>query len=77
MSVVDEIKATVRISELAAGYGEVKRRGRPHVCRCLCGENSDRNPSFMLDDDDFRNLYRNGGRARRGPNANATTDGCH
>jgi len=55
VSVVDEIKATVRISELAAGYGEVKRRGRPHVCRCLCGENSDRNPSFMLYDDD--NLF--------------------
>lgn len=52
MSVVDDIKASVCISELAAKYTEVKGRGRLHVCRCLCGQNSDRNPSFTLYDDD-------------------------
>jgi DNA primase len=52
MSVVDDIKAGVCISELAAQYTEVKRHGRLHVCRCLCGQNRDRNPSFTLYDDD-------------------------
>lgn len=52
MSLVDDIKAHVRISELAVRYTEVRRRGRLHVCRCLCGQNSDRNPSFTLYDDD-------------------------
>lgn len=52
MSLIDELKSSVRISDLAAEYGEVCKRGRLHVCRCLCGQNSDRNPSFTLYDQD-------------------------
>ncbi len=52
MSLIDELKSAVRVSELAAEYGEVRQRGRLHVCRCLCGQNSDRNPSFTLYDQD-------------------------
>ena len=52
MSLIDELKTSVRVSELAAEYSEVRQRGRLRVCRCLCGQNSDRNPSFTLYDQD-------------------------
>ena len=52
MTIVDEIKSYVSVTEVAARYTEVRRRGRLHVCRCLCGENTDRNPSFTLYDHD-------------------------
>lgn len=52
MSLADEIKARIRVSDIAAEYGEIRKRGRLHVCRCLCGQNSDRNPSFTLYEDD-------------------------
>ncbi len=43
------IKEAASISDVAAQYGEVKRSGPDRfVCRCLCGHNSDRHPSFML-----------------------------
>lgn len=45
---VDEIKQRVRLSDVAVQYGEVRKRGQLQICRCLCGENSDRNPSFTL-----------------------------
>lgn len=47
----DRIKREVRILDVASDYapsGAIKRRGRLHVCQCLCGQNSDRNPSFTL-----------------------------
>lgn len=52
MSLIDEIKSHVRVSDVAAQYGEVWQRGRLQVCRCLCGGNTDRNPSFTLYEDD-------------------------
>ncbi|NJM41748.1 MAG: toprim domain-containing protein [Anaerolineae bacterium] len=52
MSLVDDIKRGVCIGDVAAQYGELRRRGRLQACRCLCGENQDRNPSFMLYEDD-------------------------
>ena len=52
MTIVDDIKSLAPISDVAARYAEVKRRGRLSVCRCLCGQNTDRNPSFTLYDDD-------------------------
>lgn len=48
MSLIDELKSNIRIGDVAAQYGEVHRRGSVQVCRCLCGQNSDRNPSFTL-----------------------------
>lgn len=48
MTPVDEIKRQVRLCDVAAQYGELRKRGQLQVCRCLCGENSDRNPSFTL-----------------------------
>ncbi len=51
--VIDRIKAAARISDVAAQYGEVKPGGTERsVCRCLCGQNSDRHPSFMLYESD-------------------------
>lgn len=53
MSLIDEIKAAADIVAVAEQYTEVRRSGpRRSVCRCLCGENSDRTPSFMLYEDD-------------------------
>ena len=50
---IDRIKAAARISDVAAQYGEVKPSGTDRsVCRCLCGQNSDRHPSFMLYESD-------------------------
>jgi DNA primase len=48
MSLADDVKRAVRICDVAAQYGEVRRSGRLHVCRCLCGQNTDRHPSFTL-----------------------------
>ena len=54
MSLIDDIKSHVHVSDVAAQYGDVKRHGCVQVCRCLCGENTDRNPSFTLYEDDPR-----------------------
>jgi len=49
MSVIDDIKARVGIVELATRYAsQLWPRGRTSVCRCLCGHNTDRHPSFTL-----------------------------
>ena len=48
MTPIAEIKQQVRLSDVAAQYGDLRKRGQLQVCRCLCGENSDRNPSFTL-----------------------------
>ena len=49
MSVIDDIKARASIVEVAARYTrQMWPRGRTQVCRCLCGHNTDRNPSFTL-----------------------------
>lgn len=49
---IAEIKRTTSISDVAARYAEVRPHGRLRACRCLCGQNSDRTPSFVLYDDD-------------------------
>ena len=49
---IEQIKTQICISDVAAQYGDVQPRGRLRVCRCLCGQNSDRNPSFTLYEDD-------------------------
>ena len=42
-------KAGCSIERVAARYGEVRRSGPDRlVCHCLCGQNADRHPSFML-----------------------------
>jgi DNA primase len=52
-SLIERIKASARITDVAAQYAEVKRSGPERsVCRCLCGQNSDRHPSFMLYEND-------------------------
>src|SRR5689334_11870194 len=52
-SVVEQIKAAAHITDVASQYCEVRRSGPERsVCRCLCGQNSDRHPSFMLYEDD-------------------------
>ncbi len=52
MSLANDVKRDVRICDVAAQYGEVRRSGRLHVCRCLCGQNTDRHPSFTLYEND-------------------------
>jgi DNA primase len=44
-----EVKAQCPIEEVVAHYREVKPSGTARfVCRCLCGRNTDRRPSFTL-----------------------------
>ncbi len=53
-SLAAKIKHDVPLLNVVGEYaGEIKQHGKTHVCRCLCGENSDRNPSFMLYDDHY------------------------
>ena len=43
------VKDEVGIVQLAERYAELRRSGSTRfVCRCLCGHNTDRHPSFML-----------------------------
>ncbi|NJM39647.1 MAG: toprim domain-containing protein [Anaerolineae bacterium] len=49
MSLIDKIKADVTIEDVAARYSNhFWPRGATVVCRCLCGGNTDRHPSFTL-----------------------------
>jgi|GEM_PF-2263856 len=53
---IERVKAMCRIENIAARYDELRRSGSDRlVCRCLCGENADTSPSFMLwpSDDHF------------------------
>ena len=44
-----DVKARVNIGDLAGLYRlQTRKSGRRLVCRCVCGRNSDRNPSFNL-----------------------------
>jgi DNA primase len=44
-----EVKARCPIEDVAAQYREVRPSGAARfVCRCLCGRNTDRRPSFTL-----------------------------
>jgi DNA primase len=53
-SLAVKVKRDVPLLDVVGEYaGEIKQHGKTHVCRCLCGENSDRNPSFMLYDDHY------------------------
>jgi DNA primase catalytic core len=53
-SLAERIKRDVRLLDVAGEYAsEIWQRGRTQVCRCLCGQNSDRNPSFTLYDDHY------------------------
>lgn len=48
-NLIQQIKEAACISDVAAQYGDVRHSGPDRsVCRCLCGHNSDRHPSFML-----------------------------
>ena len=48
-TVWQRVKAEVSIIRLAERYAELRRSGSTRfVCRCLCGGNTDRHPSFML-----------------------------
>lgn len=50
MSLIQTIKQSAGIVETARRYVSDIKRGGPGrwVCRCLCGQNTDRHPSFML-----------------------------
>jgi DNA primase len=49
MSDVEEIKRRLDVRSVAAAYTEVFPSGPARQrCRCLCGQNSDRDPSVML-----------------------------
>lgn len=53
-SLAQRIKRDVRLLDVAGEYaGEIRQHGKTRVCRCLCGQNSDRNPSFTLYEDHY------------------------
>ena len=53
MEIIDQIRQTANILEIAAQYTQLKQRGRRHVG--LCPFHSEKTPSFYLDDD--KQLY--------------------
>lgn len=53
MEIIDQIRQTANILEIAALYTELKQRGRRHVG--LCPFHTEKTPSFYLDDD--KQLY--------------------